>query len=88
MFIHSFIHSFIHKNIATLYLHFIDDASLILHINRNLRVVNPLSVLPSYKSQSIDLLCKSIDWFLYMRAILAPNRLSKFKEKSIPFTHQ
>ena len=39
-----YVHSFIHKNIATLYLHFIDDASLILHINRNLRVVNPLSV--------------------------------------------
>ena len=22
-------------------------------------------VLPSYRNQSIDLLCKSIDWFLY-----------------------
>ena len=24
-------------------------------------------LLPSYKNQSIDLLCKSIDWFLYGR---------------------
>ena len=24
-----------------------------------------VSVLPSYRNQSIDLLCKSIDWFLY-----------------------
>ena len=24
-----------------------------------------MAVLPSYRNQSIDLLCKSIDWFLY-----------------------
>ena len=24
-----------------------------------------MPVLPSYRHQSIDLLCKSIDWFLY-----------------------
>ena len=24
-----------------------------------------MPVLPSYRNQSIDLLCKSIDWFLY-----------------------
>ena len=24
-----------------------------------------MSVLPSYRNQSINLLCKSIDWFLY-----------------------
>ena len=28
--------------------------------------LNPLSVsVPSYRNQSVDLLCKSIDWFLY-----------------------
>ena len=24
-----------------------------------------MPVLPSYRNQSLDLLCKSIDWFLY-----------------------
>ena len=29
----------------------------------NFSPLNP--VLPSYRNQSIDLLCKSIEWFLY-----------------------
>ena len=27
-------------------------------------------LLPSYKNQSIDLFCKSIDWFLYGRLMI------------------
>ena len=30
-----------------------------------MRLTHYVPVLPSYRSQSIDLLCKSIDWFLY-----------------------
>ena len=30
-----------------------------------MRLTHYMPVLPSYRSQSIDLLCKSIDWFLY-----------------------
>ena len=29
------------------------------------KVLKEQKVLPSYRNQSIDLLCKSIDWFLY-----------------------
>ena len=28
-------------------------------------LTNKVAVLPSYRNQSTDLLCKSIDWFLY-----------------------
>ena len=29
-------------------------------------IVNPLTAnVPSYRKQSVDLLCKSTDWFLY-----------------------
>ena len=31
----------------------------------SLNLMPELPVLPSYRNQSIDLLCKSIDWFLY-----------------------
>ena len=29
------------------------------------KLTHEVQVLPSYRNQSIDLLCKSIDWFLY-----------------------
>ena len=29
------------------------------------KVLKEQKVLPSYRNQSIDLLCKSIDWFIY-----------------------
>ena len=32
---------------------------------RILNVIHLVPVLPSYRNQSIDLLSKSIDWFLY-----------------------
>ena len=32
---------------------------------RKLNLTHQMPVLPSYKKQSIDFLCKSIDWFLY-----------------------
>ena len=28
-------------------------------------LTHSVSVLPSYRNQSIDLMCKSVDWFLY-----------------------
>ena len=35
-------------------------------INVEVTLINLLNpVLPSYRNQSIDLLCKSLDWFLY-----------------------
>ena len=31
----------------------------------DLDLTHSVPVLPSYRNESIDLLCKSIDWFLY-----------------------
>ena len=40
-----------------------DDGITSLWVPKSL--THEVPVLPSYRSQSIDLLCKSIDWFLY-----------------------
>ena len=43
---------------------------MIRHVSNisKILLLNPLSasVLPSYRNQSIDLLCKTVDWFLYV----------------------
>ena len=40
-----------------------ERVNLILRLKKT-AMISPLSVLPSYRNKSIDLLCKSIDWFL------------------------
>ena len=43
-----------------------------------------MTEVPSYRNQSIDLLCKSKDWFLYDKD-LRQERVNKLKKKPVVF---